>query len=504
MTILITKSHMRTCGGLKWPTNSSVASDVPGPSLVSSNKTTEDICEPLVPPPFDDGDAEHGIQQGSEHKIEVSQAQVCQREDTEDSSLHLTPKDWGARWYVISKGTMAYKPPEYIQSSSFHGEPLMVWLLGILLFNMVFWRNPKKEDLYSVSEMEQTQGDLSDGELMEGEIPDEEAVIVVEPASPAFMMPLRQEPSGLPACELEDETEHIEVKEVLKSKPNKALSLFLWPRKNFRKVKTSGYCDENDDGISEGSVASDVPGPSLVSSNKTTEDICEPLVPPPFDDGDGEQGIQQGSEHKIEVSQAQVCQREDTEDSSLHLTPKDWGARWYVISKGTMAYKPPEYIQSSSFHGEPLMVWLLGILLFNMVFWRNPKKEDLYSVSEMEQTQGDLSDGELMEGEIPDEEAVIVVEPASPAFMMPLRQEPSGLPACDPCLLPDHLEKKKKTETEIFCPSSEGELEDETEHIEVKEVLKSKPNKALSLFLWPRKNFRKVKVTRRSGEKKSC
>ncbi|TRY88454.1 hypothetical protein DNTS_018879 [Danionella cerebrum] len=156
--------------------------------------------------------------------------------------------------------------------------------------------------------------------------------------------------------------------------------------------QTSGYCDGNDDGISEGSVTSDVPGPSLVSSNKTTEDICEPLVPPPFDDGDGEHGIQQASEHKIEVSQAQVCQREDTEDSSLHLTPTDWGARWYVISKGTMAYKPPEYIQSSSFHGEPLMVWLLGILLFNMVFWRNPKKEDLYSVSEMEQTQGDLSD----------------------------------------------------------------------------------------------------------------
>ncbi|TRY84097.1 hypothetical protein DNTS_032946 [Danionella cerebrum] len=107
--------------------------------------------------------------------------------------------------------------------------------------------------------------------------------------------------------------------------------------------QTSGYCDGNDDGISEGSVASDVPGPSLVSSNKTTEDICEPLVPPPFDDGDGEHGIQQGSEHKIEVSQAQVCQREDTEDSSLHLTPKDCGARWYVISKGGSKMPPIRY-----------------------------------------------------------------------------------------------------------------------------------------------------------------
>ncbi|TRY84098.1 hypothetical protein DNTS_032946 [Danionella cerebrum] len=201
--------------------------------------------------------------------------------------------------------------------------------------------------------------------------------------------------------------------------------------------QTSGYCDGNDDGISEGSVASDVPGPSLVSSNKTTEDICEPLVPPPFDDGDGEHGIQQGSEHKIEVSQAQVCQREDTEDSSLHLTPKDCGARWYVISKGTMAYKPPEYIQSSSFHGEPLMVWLLGILLFNMVFWRNPKKEDLYSVSEMEQTQRDLSDGENSPVQLTVKTSALMEEETLRRWLSISRRE--GSHACANVLLPRRL-----------------------------------------------------------------
>ncbi|TRY96524.1 hypothetical protein DNTS_017766, partial [Danionella cerebrum] len=111
-----------------------------------------------------------------------------------------------------------------------------------------------------------------------------------------------------------------------------------------------------------------------------------------------------------------------------------------------------------------------------------------------------------VEEEMPDEEAVIVVEPASPAFMMPNHQSFLHVTRAffQIILKNPWKSKKKKKETEVFCPSSEGELEDETDHIDVKEALKSKPNKALSLFLWLRKNFRKVKVTKRSGEKKSC
>ncbi|TRY84100.1 hypothetical protein DNTS_032947 [Danionella cerebrum] len=551
----------------------SVASDVPGPSLVSSNKTTEDICEPLVPPPFDDGDGEHGIQQASEHKIEVSQAQVCQREDTEDSSLHLTPKDCGAHWNVISKAfrrrfnqLLEFFSPFFCRNVDTVDE--------VEDFVQELPPVVKTQPLSKTgqSDLQRSTNESAISELMEEEMLDEEAVILVEPASPAFMMPLRPEPSELPACDPCLLPDHLE-----KPLESGIASDLLNPV--AEEVTLPDHPPQRD----TPKLLTPPPSPSAAAAAAVVDQPHSSPVTPQSP----------GSSHFTPCLGVQVFEDEVYEDPEIrkkifNLPVSNHAEKMEAWDMTWKSWKSQTRLQENCRFREHTPVveaqqlsktWKIGKLKstnkhrmgLKMFKWSNRRvknRRNRVCPKNCVTTQHKLIDP-VAEEEValPDrplqgdstKPLTPLPSPSAPEavngpFSRPVTPQSSGSLQAAPCLglqviedkiSPELFEKtnillckaakstevlsagkevdvcemgdseliassaeskkkKKKKETEVFCPSSEGELEDETDHIEVKEALKSKPNKALSLFLWLRKNFRKVKVTKRSGEKKSC
>ncbi|TRY60334.1 hypothetical protein DNTS_013668 [Danionella cerebrum] len=64
--------------------------------------------------------------------------------------------------YGFFNGTLAIRPPEYEETCRFGGKPATVWILGTLLFNMVFWRNAKRSHFAKAKELVQARVDLSE------------------------------------------------------------------------------------------------------------------------------------------------------------------------------------------------------------------------------------------------------------------------------------------------------------------------------------------------------
>ncbi|XP_073781615.1 uncharacterized protein isoform X1 [Danio rerio] len=52
--------------------------------------------------------------------------------------------------YTDYSGTAEYRPPEFLETGKYHGEPATVWSLGIVLFVMLFWKFPTRRELNTI------------------------------------------------------------------------------------------------------------------------------------------------------------------------------------------------------------------------------------------------------------------------------------------------------------------------------------------------------------------